>query len=118
MIDAQSLLKKMNNIGISKVISKSESMDKILFDIKAVSYHNEAQFYPSISHKDIQFLSATEQLILTRISQVHHISLIASELNMSTRNIKYRLTGIYNKLGATNRSQAITLAIKKDIIKL
>lgn len=108
----------MNNIGISNIIFKSESMDKILSDIKEITYHNEAQFRSSISHNDNQFLTETEKIILTRISQGHHISLIALEMNMSSRSVKYRLTGIYSKLGALNRSQAIALAIKKQIIKL
>lgn len=123
MVDDPSLLKRMNNIGISKIIFKSEPMDKILSDIKKVTYHNEAQFKPNSSHNDNQFLdnqflTETEKIILTRISQGHHISLIALEMNMSSRSVKYRLTGIYSKLGASNRSQAIALAIKKQIIKL
>lgn len=118
MVDDPSLSKKMNNVGISKIISKSESMDKILSDIKEVTYHNEAQFKSNSSHNDNQFLTETEKIILTRISQGHHISLIALEMNMSSRSVKYRLTGIYSKLGASNRSQAIALAIKKQIIKL
>jgi DNA-binding NarL/FixJ family response regulator len=118
MVDEASLLKKMNNVGINKIISKSESMDKILSDIKKVAYHNEAQFKSSSSHGDNQFLTETEKIILTRISQGHHISVIPLEMNMSDRSIKYRLTGIYSKLGAANRSQAITLAIKKGIIEL
>lgn len=118
MVDDSVLLKKMNNVGINKIISKSESMDKILSDIKEIAYHNEAQFRSSISQHDNQFLTETEKIILTRISQGHHISVIALEMNMSSRSVKYRLTGIYSKLGASNRSQAIALAIKKQIIKL
>jgi len=57
-------------------------------------------------------------MILTRIGQGHHTSLIATELGISPRTVKYRLTEIFNKLGASNRAQAIALAIKEGIIVL
>lgn len=119
MMDDQLILNKMIKKGVNKIISKSKSMDEILLEIKDVANHDNiiTSLDNKVPSKQV-LLTETEKMILTRISQGHHTSLIATELEISPRTVKYRLTEIFNKLGATNRSQAIALAIKEGIITL
>lgn len=119
MMDDQLILNKMIKKGVNKIISKSKSMDEILLEIKDVANHDKilTSLDNKVPSKQV-LLTETEKMILTRISQGHHTSLIATELEISPRTVKYRLTEIFNKLGATNRSQAIALAIKEGIITL
>lgn len=119
MMDDQLILNKMIKKGVNKIISKSKSMDEILLEIKDVANHDKIiiSLDNKVPSKQV-LLTETEKMILTRISQGHHTSLIATELEISPRTVKYRLTEIFNKLGATNRSQAIALAIKEGIITL
>jgi len=119
MMDDQLIWNKMTKTGVNKIISKSKSMDEILLEIKEVATRENDVARPTRQmYGKRVLLTDTEKIILTRISQGHHTTLIATELGISTRTVKYRLTEIFNKLGASNRSQAIALAIKEGIISL
>ncbi|WP_270321283.1 response regulator transcription factor [Weissella confusa] len=119
MMDDQLIWNKMTKTGVNKIISKSKSMDEILLEIKEVATREKDVARPARQmYGKRVLLTDTEKIILTRISQGHHTTLIATELGISPRTVKYRLTEIFNKLGASNRSQAIALAIKEGIISL
>lgn len=119
MMDDQLIWNKMTKTGVNKIISKSKSMDEILLEIKEVATRENDFARPGRQmYGKRVLLTDTEKIILTRISQGHHTTLIATELGISPRTVKYRLTEIFNKLGASNRSQAIALAIKEGIISL
>lgn len=42
---------------------------------------------------------------------------IAEKLFLSRSTVKYHVSGIFTKLGVTNRSEAIALALKNDLVK-
>lgn len=119
MMDDQLILNKMIKTGVNRIIAKSKSMDDILLEIKEVAHHGKTVASPDNQGVGKRILlTDNEKMILTRIGQGHHTSLIATELGISPRTVKYRLTEIFNKLGASNRAQAIALAIKEGIIVL
>lgn len=63
-------------------------------------------------------LTDKEIIVLQAVAQGHKSKAIAFDLGISERTVKARLTSIYNKLGADSRTEAVTIAMQKGILKL
>ena len=63
-------------------------------------------------------LTDKEIIVLEAVAQGHKSKAIAFDLGISERTVKARLTSIYNKLGADSRTEAVTIAMQKGILKL
>ena len=62
-------------------------------------------------------LSPREMEVLTRLSQGLSVAQIASALYISESTTKTHISKIYEKLGATNRAQALMTALRLGLIK-
>ena len=62
-------------------------------------------------------LSDRQMEILKSISQGYSNADIAKQLSLSEISIKKQLTTIYERLGVSNRSEAVALALKKQMLK-
>lgn len=63
-------------------------------------------------------LTEKEIIVLEAVAKGHKSKAIAFDLGISERTVKARLTSIYNKLGADSRTEAVTIAMQKGILKL
>ncbi|MFT3656130.1 response regulator transcription factor [Bacillus siamensis] len=63
-------------------------------------------------------LTEKEITVLEAVAKGHKSKAIAFDLGISERTVKARLTSIYNKLGADSRTEAVTIAMQKGILKL
>ncbi|MBD0408715.1 response regulator transcription factor [Bacillus sp. 1021] len=63
-------------------------------------------------------LTEKEITVLEAVAKGYKSKAIAFDLGISERTVKARLTSIYNKLGADSRTEAVTIAMQKGILKL
>ena len=61
-------------------------------------------------------LSEREREVLALLAEGLSNAEIALQLTVSISTIKYHVRGIYSKLGAANRAQAVALALRHDLI--
>jgi DNA-binding NarL/FixJ family response regulator len=62
-------------------------------------------------------LSEREIDILTRVAQGNSNKIIASQLEVSEATVKYHLQSALSKLGANDRTHAVTIAVKRGFIQ-
>jgi DNA-binding NarL/FixJ family response regulator len=62
-------------------------------------------------------LSEREIDILTRVAQGNSNKIIASQLEISEATVKYHLQSALSKLGANDRTHAVTIAVKRGFIQ-
>lgn len=62
-------------------------------------------------------LTGREIDILTRVASGNSNKIIASQLDISEATVKYHLKNILSKLGANDRTHAVTIAMKRGFIE-
>lgn len=62
-------------------------------------------------------LTERETDILTRVASGNSNKIIASQLDISEATVKYHLKSILSKLGANDRTHAVTIAMKRGFIE-
>lgn len=73
---------------------------------------------PSIKADTPEPLTAREMDVLTLLAQGKTNKEIAASLYITERTVKFYVSAILNKLGASNRTEAVTLAAQFGFIKL
>jgi DNA-binding NarL/FixJ family response regulator len=63
-------------------------------------------------------LTEREQEVLTHLAQGKKNKDIGTELFITERTVKFYVSAILGKLGASNRTEAVTIAVQKGLIKL
>ena len=63
-------------------------------------------------------LTARELEVLARLADGLSNKAIASRLNISDETVKFHLSAIFGKLGASNRTDAVRQALRKGLIEL
>jgi NarL family two-component system response regulator LiaR len=61
-------------------------------------------------------LSAREQEVLRLVAEGRSNQEIAARLYITERTVRYHLSSVFNKLGADNRTQAVTLAHAQSLL--
>ena len=61
-------------------------------------------------------LSQREIEILTRVAQGNSNKIIAAQLEIAEATVKYHLQSVLSKLGANDRTHAVTIAVKRGFI--
>lgn len=70
------------------------------------------------SKEEIFPLTRRQQDVLNAIAQGYSNPEIARILGISLPVVKEHLTGLFQKLGVSNRTEAVTLAIRKHLLKI
>ena len=68
------------------------------------------------SHKVAPQLTRREQTILELLGDGKRNKEISGELAISERTVKFHVSGLLAKLGATNRTQAVRLGVRRGLI--
>ena len=108
--------------GASGAILKSEANAKLLAAIRAIG-RGEQSVSPEVSAmlaKDppADELSPRQREILIAMSRGLTNKEIATSLDCSPESVKDRINAICTKLGAANRTEAVTIALRKHLLKI
>jgi DNA-binding NarL/FixJ family response regulator len=108
--------------GASGAMMKDAETDDQLAAIRAVAAGGKA-FSPEIEKTLNELppppdLTDRQMLILESVTRGLTNRDIATMLDISTDAVKQHLAAIFSKLGAANRSEAISIALRKQLLKL
>ena len=107
--------------GASGYVLKNMPLQQVLEAVRVV--HLGGQYIPReiasrMSQRIHSEMSPREIEVLRLIAQGRSNKEIASELGIVEGTVKAHLTNIFGKLGAADRTQAITIAMKRQILQL
>jgi DNA-binding NarL/FixJ family response regulator len=107
--------------GASGYVLKSMPLQQVMEAVRAV-YHG-GQYLPreittGMSQRMHSEMSSRELEVLRLIAKGRSNKEIAAELGIVEATVKTHATNIFAKLGAADRTQAITTALKRQIIQL
>lgn len=99
-----------------------------IFNAVRVVYAGGSLLQPVVASKLLRQVSRTpeatepltprEQDVLQRLAQGLQNKEIAAELVITERTVKFYVSSILSKLGAGNRTEAVTIAVQKGLVKL
>ena len=110
--------------GAKGAILKSADLDGLLAairDIAAGNRHCSAEIEQIMADDPpVPKLSARQQEILNSIVRVRGLSNpdIARQLGISLPMVKEHLTSLFAKLGVSNRTEAVAVALRKQLLKI
>ena len=108
--------------GASGAIMKDSSNDELLNAIRTVADGGRA-FSPEIEHHAKEHplppeLTRRQMEILHSVTRGLTNPDIAKQFDITVDGVKAHLNAIFKKLGAANRSEAITIALRRHLLKL
>jgi len=107
--------------GASGYVLKNMPLNQVLEAVRVV--HLGGQYIPReiasrMSQRLHSEMSPREIEVLRLIAQGRSNKEIASDLGIVEGTVKAHVTNIFSKLGAADRTQAITIAMKRQILQL
>ncbi len=108
--------------GARGYLLKSSLIDELLTAIRTV--HAGRRYIPADVAQDIAMHAAEDPLspreidILTLVAAGQANKVVARELSVSEQTVKAHLRTIFQKLGVSDRTQAVTTALRRGIIRL
>lgn len=107
--------------GVLGYVLKSMPVARVLEAVRAI--HAGGQYFPQeianrLNERIRSQLSTRELEVLRLISQGKSNKEIASALGIAEGTVKVHATHIFAKLGALDRMQAITIAVKRKILQM
>ena len=115
-------INKALSAGASGVLLKNASDDQLVAAIRKVSQGGKAM--PAEIAKTIKFNPPVAELterqleILLSVTRGLSNNDIAKQFDISPSGVKHHLTTIFAKLGAASRAEAVTIALRKHLLKI
>ena len=111
--------------GARGYLLKDASADELLAAIRAV-YEGRTLLAPAVAERLVAGVSTTapepltprELEVLTLLGQGRSNSEIAEALTIAPRTVKVHVQNILGKLGASNRTEAVSMAVRQKLISL
>ena len=111
--------------GAQGYLLKDTSADELLAAIEAI-HAGQTQLAPAVaarlvagvSEDQVEPLTPRELEVLTLMSHGRSNNEIARELHIAPRTTKVHVQNILGKLGATNRTEAVSIAARRKLITL
>jgi DNA-binding NarL/FixJ family response regulator len=107
--------------GASGYVLKSMPLQQVLDAVRTVRLGGQyisRELLGGISQRLSSAISTRELEVLRLIAKGRSNKEIASELGIAEPTVKTHVTNIFAKLGAVDRTQAIAIALKRQIIQL
>ncbi len=119
-------------IGIQGYVAKGVSNDRLCEAIRVVS-HGGLYLDPTVASRvqgagatdiakhdpaDLNGLTTRESTVLRRVALGKRNKEIARELYISERTVKFHISSVLSKLGAKNRTEAVSIAANQKLISL
>lgn len=115
------LLKKFIEAGASAVLLTNISADGLIDTIRGVSA-GEKRIDPELMARlyfnIVPRLSEREVEVLACVAQGHTNSKIGALLGIAAETVKTHLRNLLSKLGASNRTEAVMIAMKRGLLEL
>lgn len=107
--------------GASGYVLKSMPLEQMLQAVRVV--HAGGQYFPReisdrVNQRIQSDISPREIEVLRLIAQGKANKEIGAKLGISEGTVKNHLTNIFTKLGAADRAQALTIAVKRLLVQL
>ena len=107
--------------GASGYVLKSMPLEQMLQAVRVV--HAGGQYFPReisdrVNQRIQSDISPREIEVLRLIAQGKANKEIGAKLGISEGTVKNHLTNIFTKLGAVDRAQALTIAVKRQLVQL
>ncbi|HET8774311.1 MAG TPA: response regulator transcription factor [Thermoanaerobaculia bacterium] len=107
--------------GARGYLLKGAALEEIERAIRAVA-RGERYLDPRVASRVAALagaprLSARERDVLRLVVAGKSNKEIAAALNVAERTVKFHMTSIFNKLGAENRAQAVTIAHERGLVR-
>ena len=111
--------------GAKGYLLKDASVDELLGAIRSV-HAGQTLLAPTVAARLVvgvstggpEALTPREREVLTLMGQGHSNAEIATLLSIAPRTAKVHVQNILSKLGATNRTEAVSLAVRQGLISL
>lgn len=111
--------------GAQGYLLKDASADELLAAISAV-HQGQSMLAPVVTARLIagaeteapEQLTSREREVLVLMGQGQSNNDIATTLDISPRTVKVHVQNILGKLGATNRTEAVSIAVRRKLIEL
>ncbi len=111
--------------GAKGYLLKDTSADELIAAIRSV-YQGQTELAPEVAARLVAGVSAGEPEsltpreleVLTLMGQGRSNNEIAAALMIAPRTTKVHVQNILGKLGATNRTEAVSIAVRKKLISL
>ena len=119
--------------GVNAILSREITAEEMKLGILAAeagfvllhpsSAHDLSRTIPAITHSShaltqVEALTTREQEILRLVSQGLGNKEIASRLNISDHTVKFHISSILGKLGASSRTEAVSQGIRRGLIAI
>jgi DNA-binding NarL/FixJ family response regulator len=107
--------------GASGYVLKSMPLKRVFEAVRAVhfgGFYLPHEMSVRMGRRLQSEMSVREVEVLRLIAEGHSNKEIASKLGIAEATVKTHLTNIFGKLGAADRTQAITIAVKRQILQL
>jgi len=105
MLPASELVNALKTFTSESVMIPQPIMSKLISGLRQ-----------GVSKESPEALTNTEMKVMTLLGRGKSNKEIAKELNCSVKTIKNHLNSVFNKLGVTNRTEAVVKAIEKGLI--
>jgi DNA-binding NarL/FixJ family response regulator len=120
--DDETLLAALD-AGASAFLHKTASFDEIVEAIRRSRAHPDVFSAAGLAaalrrraHSDRPHLTPREQDLLLALGEGRSIAQVAAALHLSESTVKTHVAKVYDKLGASNRTQAIMAAVRLGLV--
>ncbi|MEO0942674.1 MAG: response regulator transcription factor [Cyanobacteria bacterium J06642_12] len=108
--------------GARGYILKDADLEDLIDAVRTV-YDNNRYLPANVAHKlaermSFEELTEREREVLNLMVQGSSTSALAEKLNLSEGTIKFHISHIFQKLGVSDRTQAVIVALKRGLVRL
>ena len=107
--------------GASGAISKDTPNTDLIADIRKIAAGEQvlsSDIHDLVQAEESAKLTKRQQEILRHIAKGLSNRDIANELGISEDGVKFHLRSLFAKVGATNRAEAVAIALRKHLLKI
>lgn len=120
--DADGEIQRAMRAGASAYVLKSMPKDELLAVVRSVhagKRHVPAQVAARIAeHMGEEDLTARELDVLRLIRDGHRNKQIADQLNIAETTVNFHIKNLVDKLGANDRTHAVTIAVRRGLLQI